>query len=616
MRITIRKRSKLLAVVLAALTAVSTMSAAASAFTDPADVYAQFMSGGTTGQETDDNNTDPPVTSEADDEEEYVGDLSDEASDEPDNNGGGSGNDSSPVKKPAEEVTITGFKSTVYVGDTFSITYRLKPSKSDDTVTYSSSSKSVAKVSSDGKVTAVGEGTALITVKASSGVKDRFTLTVKAAPDLDAGNNADGASENDTSENDSSEEEASGNTQSSSQLDKSKALEIELQHSSVTLVKGETFQIRYGLFPKNCTDTVSFRTLSKSVASVDSSGLVTAVGKGNTRIVLTAGSGVMVKLSVTVIELDGNGEDGGSNVNDAPEYDENGNLKPSRIVLDEHSTMLRVGEKTKLKGKIYPKGTVFSITYSSSDTSVAKVSEKGTVTGVGEGTCVITATTDNGKYDELYITVYGDVIKGIDVSKWNGEINWKLVKNSGMADFAMIRASYGYEDKDPMLKQNVQGCEKYGIPYGFYHYTYARTVSEAKKEAKYFLNAIKSYSPEYPVVLDIEEDFYKTMSKRQVTDIVTTFMEELESAGYYAMIYSYAKFFDDNLIYEEIKDYDVWVACWGDREKLADSYTHHFNMWQYSETGTVPGIDEDVDLNYAYKNYREIIRKYRLNNLQ
>jgi GH25 family lysozyme M1 (1,4-beta-N-acetylmuramidase) len=103
------------------------------------------------------------------------------------------------------------------------------------------------------------------------------------------------------------------------------------------------------------------------------------------------------------------------------------------------------------------------------------------------------------------------------------------------------------------------------------------------------------------------------MSKEAVTDIVVAFMEDLEDAGYYAMIYSYAKFFDDNLIYDRIADYDIWVACWGDEDKLFENFSYHYGMWQYSETGRLKGIDEYVDLNYCYKDYKSTIKKYGLN---
>ena len=235
------------------------------------------------------------------------------------------------------------------------------------------------------------------------------------------------------------------------------------------------------------------------------------------------------------------------------------------------------------------------------------------MTGVSPGNATITLSTDNGLSDSIFITVYSSVLKGIDVSKWNGDINWKKVKASGKADFVMIRASYGSEDTDPKLDANVRGAESVGIPYGFYHYTYARTVAQAKQEAKYFLNAIKGYDPTYPIVLDIEEEFYKSMDRETVTEIVKTFMSAFEKAGYYAMIYSYSRFFDSCVYMDELTDYDVWVACWGDKEKLAESYGYYYGMWQYSETGKIAGIEEYVDLNYAYKDYRSVIIKYGLN---
>lgn len=142
---------------------------------------------------------------------------------------------------------------------------------------------------------------------------------------------------------------------------------------------------------------------------------------------------------------------------------------------------------------------------------------------------------------------------------------------------------------------------------------YAENVEEASREADYFLDAISGYNPTYPVVLDIEESFYQKMSKKQVTDIVCTFMEKLEDAGYYAMIYSYAKFFDDNLEIDRVSRYDFWVACWGSHDRLNENFSYSYGMWQYSETGRISGCDEAVDLNYSYKNYPYIIKKYGLN---
>ncbi|WP_432651311.1 GH25 family lysozyme [Huintestinicola sp.] len=578
------------------------------AFTDPADAYAQyaqnesFSVSETALDETEiTDNTDNGEIQEdvvEDDLPEETPELTEPApaeEEKPVEN-----TDNKKVTKPATEITIYSYQTSVTVGDTFKIGYRLKPSKSDDKVTFSTSSKKIATVDAEGNVTAVGKGSAIITAKTTSGVKDRFYITVKEKESEDV-------PEDETTE-ETSEDEATpkdGNV---------KSTKISLKHNSVTIFEGEQYAILYELTPSNSTDSVSFRSLNKAVASVDKNGVITARGAGNTRIVCTTSSGKKVKLNVTVVPvLTDEEKDETYEEEIEKEYNENGELVPTMVRFGEESVSVQVGSTISLDARVYPAGAKYKYTIQSDHPSIAKVNAKGEVTGIKEGNAVITLTTDNGKSDTVYVTVYGDVIPGIDVSKWNGDIDWATVKSTGMAGFAMIRSSYGYEDTDPKLADNVRGCEENGIPYGFYHYMYARNTAEAHKEAAYFLNVISGYSPEYPVVLDIEESFYDGMSKEEVTDIVVAFMEDLENAGYYAMIYSYAKFFDDNLIYDRIADYDIWVACWGDEEKLFENYSYHYGMWQYSETGRLDGIEEYVDLNYCYKDYKGTIKKYGLN---
>lgn len=574
-----------------------------SAFTDPATIYAQYAQGDTTSSSEE--------TTVSDDGSELIDDSSNTQEDiieddtsseiivvdntEADTSETASA-DSGKVTKPATEITIYSYQTSVAVGDTFKIGYRLKPSKSDDKVTFTTSSKKIATVDSEGNVTAVGKGSAIITAKTTSGVKDRFYITVRKAD----------TSSDDTSDSTETTKPASG--------EKVKATGISLKHRSVTIFEGEQYAIMYELSPSNSNDSVTFRSLNKAVASVDKNGVVTARGAGNTRIVCTTGSGKKVKLNVTVVPVLSEEEKDEAYEEEAErEYNENGELVPTMVRFGEESVSVRVGGTINLDARIYPSGAKYTYTIKSDDTSIAKVNSRGEVTGVKEGNTIITLTTDNGKSDTVYVTVYGKVIPGIDVSKWNGDIDWSTVKSTGSAGFAMIRSSYGYEDTDPKLADNVRGCEENDIPYGFYHYMYARTVKEAHMEAAYFLNVISGYSPEYPVVLDIEESFYDGMSKELVTDIVVAFMEDLENAGYYAMIYSYAKFFDDNLIYDKIADYDIWVACWGDETKLFENFSYHYGMWQYSETGKLDGIEEYVDLNYCYKDYKGTIKKYGLN---
>ena len=495
----------------------------------------------------------------------------------------GSDDDTTPSDggTPAEGISISGFPAQMNVGETYTLSYALTPADSDDTVAFTSSDISVAEVDDSGNVTAMAPGVVTINAVASSGVRDTATISVAG---------------------------------SSSPASGKGATDIELRHNIITLNNGETYQITYDLKPVGVTDTVSYRSVLKTVATVTSDGLVTAVSEGSTRIVCTAGSGVYVKLAVNVIDIEQETKENEQADREAEViYNSRGQMVPSRVRFADESESLSVGESKVLDARIYPAGATYTYTITSSDPSVCTVTRGGKVTGVSPGNATITLSTDNGLSDSIFITVYSSVLKGIDVSKWNGDINWKKVKASGKADFVMIRASYGSEDTDPKLDANVSGAESVGIPYGFYHYTYARTTAQAKQEAKYFLNAIKGYDPTYPIVLDIEEEFYKSMDRETVTDIVKTFMNAFEKAGYYAMIYSYSRFFDSCVYMDELTDYDVWVACWGDKEKLAESYGYYYGMWQYSETGKIAGIEEYVDLNYAYKDYRGIIIKYGLN---
>ena len=379
------------------------------------------------------------------------------------------------------------------------------------------------------------------------------------------------------------------------------ARNIRLKTSQRNKIKiGETFQIKYSFAPLKSDDYVTYRNYNKDVVKVDENGVVTAIGYGEAKIQIKATSGRHRNIYFTVTDLNGNVQ---------TEL-----VKGDATELDfvNRYLMIKKGKTVQIEPVFYPLGIYDNVTYKSSDNSIATVSETGLVTAKKAGSAIITVITDDNVSADVEVNVYSAFYKGIDVSKWQGTIDWKKVAKENI-DFVMIRSSYGYEDIDPKLKINVKGCEKYGIDYGFYHYTYAKNVSEAKKEAKYFLKTIKNYSPDYPLVLDIEEAFYNKMSKKKVTDIVVTFMEELENAGYYAMIYCSPSFVNDNLEASRIKDYDIWIACWGDKEKLNTYYNGHYGMWQYSDDGRINGIDEDVDLNYAYKDYAGTIDKFGLN---
>lgn len=200
--------------------------------------------------------------------------------------------------------------------------------------------------------------------------------------------------------------------------------------------------------------------------------------------------------------------------------------------------------------------------------------------------------------------------KGIDVSKYQGNIDWEKVKNAGI-EFAVIRAGYGKFDfqKDEKFEQNYSGAKNAGIPVGAYHYSYAETVEDARLEAEVFLNWIRGKQFEYPVALDIEEKAQSDKGRQFVSDVIRAFCETVENAGYYVCVYS-NKYWYDNFIDDDCKKkYDAWVAQWAD----SNTYAGNYGMWQYSSQGSVDGISGRTDLDEAYKDYPEIMRSKGLN---
>lgn len=216
------------------------------------------------------------------------------------------------------------------------------------------------------------------------------------------------------------------------------------------------------------------------------------------------------------------------------------------------------------------------------------------------------STDENGIME--YKDTDGNVIskKGIDVSKFQGDIDWEKVAGDGV-DFAMIRVgARGYTkgaiNGDENFEANIKGANDNGIATGVYFYTAAVSDDEIKEEADYVLDAIEPYNVDYPVVIDIE----KTASGQDArTDDVTvedrtkmciTFCDIISKAGYHPMIYGNLKTFIRLLDLSQLQDYDKWFAGY-------DSpmyYPYDYTIWQYSDSGHVDGIDGNVDLNVGF----------------
>lgn len=199
---------------------------------------------------------------------------------------------------------------------------------------------------------------------------------------------------------------------------------------------------------------------------------------------------------------------------------------------------------------------------------------------------------------------------GIDVSKYQGVIDWSKVKTSGVK-FAMIRGAYrGYTEgnisEDPQFLNNIKGAYENGIKVGVYFYSSAINEAEAIEEANYILNLINKYGVgnyiTYPITIDIE-DFEGTrnynLTVQERTNIVKAFCNTIRNAGYKPMVYSYTYFLENKLDMNQLTNYDTWIADYYGNTW----YKRPFTIWQYTDKGVINGIQGNVDLNYSYKKY-------------
>ena len=197
-------------------------------------------------------------------------------------------------------------------------------------------------------------------------------------------------------------------------------------------------------------------------------------------------------------------------------------------------------------------------------------------------------------------------VAGVDLSVYQGDVDFGKVKDAGF-DYCMLRVGYrtyggGVVTADANFETYVSDAIKNDLDVGVYFFTSAITTAEAKEEAEFVLDSIKPYNINYPVVLDVEEIVSGTsrqdsLSQEELTEIVKTFCETIEDEGYEVMIYSNLKGFIAKVNLEELEDYDKWFANYD----TTPYFPYKFTMWQYSSTGSVDGIDGDVDLNIYLK---------------
>ena len=199
---------------------------------------------------------------------------------------------------------------------------------------------------------------------------------------------------------------------------------------------------------------------------------------------------------------------------------------------------------------------------------------------------------------------------GIDVSEYQGLIDWQAVRRSGVT-FAMLRCGYGRYDSqiDARFEDNYRGATEAGVHVGAYLFSYAVTPDQAAEEAAHCLRRIAGKQFAYPIAYDVETRAQQNLGAEKLSEVVETFCSILEENGYYVSVYSNLYFLKNCLSQAIRTRYDIWLAQWAS----APTYTGAYGMWQYSSTGTVPGISGAVDLDVAYKEYPAIMQKNGLN---
>lgn len=194
---------------------------------------------------------------------------------------------------------------------------------------------------------------------------------------------------------------------------------------------------------------------------------------------------------------------------------------------------------------------------------------------------------------------------GIDVSKWNGEIDWDKVRNAGV-EFAIVRAGYrgsvtGSLVEDPFFAVNMKGAAASGVPVGVYFFTQAVNEVEAVEEASVVLQLVKEYSLDYPIFIDTEgaggNGRADGLDAETRTLVCEAFCRTIENAGYKAGVYGSRNWYNNNLYTDRLdNDYCIWLAEY----RSVPLYQGYYQIWQYTSKGKVDGIDGNVDMNISY----------------
>ena len=403
---------------------------------------------------------------------------------------------------------------------------------------YSSDNENVMKIDSvTGYATAIGAGKATISCTLANGLSDSCEVTVYRM-----------------------------------------AQGLTLNESSVTLALGDSFDFDSHVAGGGFAYIRVYHSLDESVVSIaPGGGIATAVGEGETQIYCELINGVRAYADVKVLPAS------------------------ERIKLSNAPSLMQVGEKARFRVDGNTAVNNANITVNSVN-GLVRATEQGSdfieLTGIRQGVDTVTVTTYNGLSGSFNVTVDGSCATLIDVSTWQGSIDFDKVKKSGI-DYVILRAGYGREldQIDNRFVENYEKAKAAGLKVGAYWFSYSESVDEAFKEAEACLYCLGGRKLDMPIYYDLEIDsVMERMTKSEYTQMALNFCSVIESAGYRPGVYSSVSVFQSKLDHSRfLRDgISVWNAHWSDK------CTIECDVWQYSENGSVSGIYGDVDMNLVY----------------
>ena len=200
--------------------------------------------------------------------------------------------------------------------------------------------------------------------------------------------------------------------------------------------------------------------------------------------------------------------------------------------------------------------------------------------------------------------------RGMDVSRYQGLVNWPAVAGAGI-QFAMVRigsSNGGAAYVDPYFQRNVQGAHDAGLKVGAYYFTYAKTRDQVNTELETFLMALAGLRLEYPVFVDVESNQLTGLGRQPLTELVRYAMDILNQSGWLPGYYTYTAFAQQYLDTQALAAYPLWIADY----RGYVGYSGSYDLWQYSSTGQVAGVEGNVDLDYSYKNFLPLLQEYQI----